>query len=142
MSAREPIHHAAGLAVAHRVNVVAADSGLPPEASYQHNDQFYRHWRVYCRYVPSSASIAAVRVWTRKPKRADDPQVYLGGIYMAGETPVGGVIRNPFIVVSTIGIEWFTFSVPVDDDDVFVELMSVTGAPASFRFDCWLSGRF
>lgn len=129
----DPIHH--------RDTVVAVDAGVPAHTIFAENNEGFAAARVYCKlsFKGGTNPAPTLRAWVKhRGKHVDTP--YVGGLlYVDANDSVGGVARQPFAVVGPAGDGWFAFDVPVDGDDLFVELQSASGTPTSFTFDCWLT---
>jgi len=122
---------------AHREAVIAVDAAAPTAEQFAENSGRAACARAYCVWDEKGdpTSACTVRVWVMRGRDLTRTPDYVGGVLYVDN---GAGLPAPYEVTSAGGDESFVIDIPVDADDVFVQLVSASGAPASFRFDCWI----
>jgi len=121
---------------AHREDVTAADA-TPTQDLFAENSGRAACARAYCVWTPvgDATSACTLRIWVKRGKDLTDTPNYVGGVLY---TDNGAGLPVAYTVTSAGGVESFAIDIPADADDVFVQLVGASGAPTSYRLDCWI----
>lgn len=127
---------------AHRTAVAVVDVGTPAATSFAVNHGWWPRCRLYLAVALAGGTnpALALRVWCRKRPFGDEANTEQLGILMAPCGDAGQAAVKPFIITGlTAGS--YVVDVPVNGDDIFVEVTGAMGAPTSFSFSCALGWR-
>jgi hypothetical protein len=124
-------------AVLHRTAVVAPDSGLPTADLFCVNHGRWARARIYATptFVNGSNPSLLLHVWTKKHVPADEVTEPLGRL-MVPDAATASLVAFAVTAGGPVA-----FDVTANGDDLFVEVISASGAPDSYAFDCYVSWR-
>ena len=128
--------------VAHRTAVAAADAAPTAASAWASNSGWWPRARAYCTVAwnGGTAPTVTLRVWARKHLFGDEAGVEQYGVLLA-PAPAGTPTLAEFVVTPVTGSTAFVFDIPANGDDIFVQVVSVSGAPTGFVFNCAIGWR-